>query len=113
MLMAAAGCAFFAYAFNVGGLQGWIDGLLHGLDSNLKSHNSMVAAAATRWMPYIGAAFGTLVLLYMASVVVSLLGGGKKAKKAAKQKRAAVAGQEPVRVAEGAVLIKPMRISQP
>ena len=110
MAVTVVGCAFFAYAFNLGGLQGSIDGVLHGADRNLKSHNGQVAAAVMVWMPYVALVFGLLVLLYMGSVAISLLGSGpKKAKKPAKPKASAGKMPEPVRPPD-AVVIKPMRL---
>jgi hypothetical protein len=108
--IAAAGCAFFAYAFNVAGVQGYVDHFLHGLDATLKAHNGDVVAAVTPAMPYVGAGFAVLLLLFL--VYILAIGGGssKKKKPAAKKKKTPESGSERQ---PDAVLIKPVRLPLP
>ena len=91
IVIALAGFAFFAYAFNVGGLQLWVDSLLHGADAAARSHNSEVSAMFMTALPYIAATITTVVVLYAITLVFTLgksLGGSalKKQKKKGSQK---------------------------
>ena len=91
IILTLAGFAFFSYAFNVGGLQGLVDGLLHGADTQVRSHNGEVATMFIKAVPYIAAVLATVVVLYAVTLVFTLgksLGGSalkKKKKKAAKK----------------------------
>jgi hypothetical protein len=97
ILMALAGFAFFAYAFNVGGVQGWLDGILHGLDTQAKSHNGEVSAMFVKALPYIAVVLGSLAGIYMLMLVATLtksLTTGKKKKPKPAKKPVAVAVAE-------------------
>jgi len=65
---------FFAYVFNVGGLQTFLDGFFGGLDNSAKSHNNEVATFVIASLPYVGVALGAVVLF----IVLSMLSRGAK-----------------------------------
>lgn len=93
IVIALAGFAFFAYAFNVGGLQLWVDSLLHGADTAARSHNSEVSAMFLKALPYIAAVITTVVVLYTITLVFTLgksLGGSALKKKKKKGSKKAV-----------------------
>ena len=63
---------FFAYVFDLAGLQTWLDGLLSGLNVQARSHNDEVANLFVAALPYLAVAFGAFLLL----MVLMTLGRG-------------------------------------
>jgi hypothetical protein len=68
------GFVFFAYVFNLGGVQTRLDNLFSGLDANLRSHNGEVARFVIAALPYLVVAFGALALF----MLLSMLGRGAR-----------------------------------
>jgi hypothetical protein len=68
---------FFAYVFNLAGLQTWLDGLFSGLDTQARSHNNQVSTFVVAALPYLGVAIGAFILI----MVLMMLGRGAKSVK--------------------------------
>ncbi len=68
---------FFAYVFNLGGLQTYLDGFFSGLDRSVRAHNNEVATMYVAALPYLGVGLGAVVLL----LLLSSLGRGAKSVK--------------------------------
>jgi hypothetical protein len=67
--MGFAALSFFAYVFNMGGLQTGVDGFLSGLNTTIAAHNNDVATWFVRALPYIGIALlATLFFIVLSSV---------------------------------------------
>ena len=72
LLLVFAGLLGFSYAFNLGGLQGFLDGFFSGIDATARSHNDQVAGFVPKVLPYVGFAIGGIVVL----IVLTILGRG-------------------------------------
>ena len=72
LAMCFAALSFFAYVFNLGGLQTGVDGFLSGLNTTVASHNNDVATWFVRALPYIGIA----LLAMMFFIVLSKVSAG-------------------------------------
>jgi hypothetical protein len=70
LVLVGAGLLAFSYAFNLGGLQGFLDGLFSGLNANVRSHNNEVVGLVPKVLPYVGFAIGGVVVL----IVLTMLG---------------------------------------
>lgn len=98
LLIGFSGFAFFAYAFDVGGLKGWVDGVLHGVDAGVRSHNGEVASWFVKAVPYFAVVGGTIASVFMLTLVVTLtksLGASALKSKPKKKKKAQEAGAVP------------------
>jgi hypothetical protein len=67
-----AAMVFFAYVFNFGGLQTWMDSLLSGLDTNVRSHNNEVVRWFVEALPF----FGMVLMAMILFLILSKLSGG-------------------------------------
>ena len=70
LFLVGGGLLAFSYAFNLGGLQVFLNSLLGGVDANTRSHSNQVVELVSRVLPYIGFAIGGVVVL----VILTLLG---------------------------------------
>jgi len=106
-VIALAGIAFFAYAFNLGGLQRYIDGAFGRLDANVRSHNGVVARYVVIAFPYVAVAVGALFLFFILSMIGSIRSSAAPPKlKAAKGNNQPEAASAPA----AQEIIKPMRL---
>ena len=87
LVLVGAGLLAFSYAFNLGGLQVFLDGLLGGADANARSHSSEVVALVPRVLPYVGFAIIGVVVL----VVLTMLGRSAESLAKPRNKKPAVA----------------------
>jgi hypothetical protein len=85
LFMAAAGILVLAYAFNVGGLQVYLDQFFTNVDKSAQSQNSAVVSTIITIAPYVGAALLGLILYgiarWMFSGVKSMSKGRRLAKR--------------------------------
>lgn len=72
LLLVGGGLVFFYYIFNMGGLQVFLDNLLAGVDTRVRSHNNEVVAYFTSEVPYLAVGVGVILLL----VVLGIMGRG-------------------------------------
>ena len=87
LVLVGAGLVAFSYAFNLGGLQVFLDGLLGGVDANARSHSNEVVALVPRVLPYVGLGISGVVVL----VVLTMLGRSAESLARPRKKKSAPA----------------------
>lgn len=119
IVVSAAALTFFAYVFDLGGLQGRLNSSLKDLDRSARSHNGDVSAMVQLALPYVAVGMGVVALFFMMSLMAHFARAGstKKKPKAAKKTVAPALAVEPVKEArpavEAAVLVRPYRPQMP
>jgi hypothetical protein len=110
-IVAIAGMAFFAYAFNLGGVKQYLDGVFGNFDAKMQSHNGDVTHYIVVAFPYVAVAAGALLLFFFLSVIGQAARGlfkKPKPKRATKSAKPAAASAAAPAAQE---VIKPMRLA--
>jgi hypothetical protein len=92
LFLGFAALFFFAYVFDLAGLQSWLDGLFNALDARARSHNNQVSAFVIAALPYVAVGLGAFLL------IVALMMLGRLAQKVRKRRR--LGNREPVSLHE-------------
>ena len=118
-VMIGAGMLGFAYAFNLGGLQGIVDSVLKGFDAAARSHTGDVVVLAPKALPYVGYAVlgvAVLVVLLILGRLAETLASSLKPKKRAKPPNAVKVGEaakaeEPQAPRSAQEFVRPRRLT--
>ncbi len=109
LLLLTGGLVFFCYAFNMGGLQTFLDSLFAGVNTRVRSHNHEVVPYFTSALPYLAAGVGVILVL----VVLGILGRAAESLVRTKKRKPASKPQadrpEPPRPAQE--FIRPARLA--